>query len=147
MRGAGAQNWNLSNFKIQLIQWLMEYFQECSMISRQYSYIKASLVPKFQNLWTFPKFPKNCQLGPRYEGQLTRMAEPIPPSGQSSSYSLTTLSSSSSTDRRAETNKKVITTRIAVAHHFICRLRRRESCILGAIVQSANITPTRTTSG
>ena len=74
----------------------------------------------------------NCQLGPRYEGQLTRMAEPIPPSGQSSSYSLTTLSSSSSTDRRAETDRKVITTRIAVAHHFRCRLRRRESCILGA---------------
>ena len=74
----------------------------------------------------------SCQLGPRYEGQLTRMAEPIPPSGQSSSYSLTTLSSSSSTDRRAETDRKVITTRIAVAHYFICRLRRRESCILGA---------------
>ena len=74
----------------------------------------------------------NCQLGPRYEGKLTRMAEPIPPSGQSSSYSLTTLSSSSSTDRRAETDRRVITTRIAVAHHFICRLRRRESCILGA---------------
>ena len=69
---------------------------------------------------------------PRYEGQLTQMAEPIPPSGQSSLYSLTTLSSSSSTDRRAETDRKVITTRIAVAHHFICRLRRRESCILGA---------------
>ena len=66
------------------------------------------------------------------KGQLTRLAEPIPPSGQSSSYSLTTLSSSSSTDRRAETDRKVITTRIAVAHHFICRLRRRESCILGA---------------
>ena len=33
-----------------------------------------------------------CQLGPRYEGQLTRMAEPIPPSGQSTSYTLTTLS-------------------------------------------------------
>ena len=78
-----------------------------------------------------PRYPK-CQLCPRYEGQLTRMAEPIPPSGQSSSYSLTTLSSSSSTDRRAETDRKVITTRIAVAHHFICRLRRRESCILGA---------------
>ena len=74
----------------------------------------------------------SCQLGPRYEGQLTRMAEPIPPSGQSSSYSLTTLSSSSSTDRRAETDRIVITTRIAVAHHFKCRLRRRESCILGA---------------
>ena len=73
-----------------------------------------------------------CQLGPRYQGQLTRMAEPIPPSGQSSSCSLTTLSSSSSTDRRAETDRKVITTRIAVAHHFRCRLRRRESCILGA---------------
>ena len=53
-----------------------------------------------------------CQLGPRYEGQLTRMAEPIPPSGQSSSYSLTTLSSSSSTDRRAETDRIVLTTRI-----------------------------------
>ena len=74
----------------------------------------------------------SCQLCPRYEGQLTRMAEPIPPSGQSSSYSLTTLSSSSSTDQRAETDRKVITTRIVVAHHFICRLRRRESCILGA---------------
>ena len=70
--------------------------------------------------------------GPRYEGQLTRMAEIIPPSGQSSSYTLTTLSSSSSTDRRAETDRIVITTRIAVAHHFRCRLRRRESCILGA---------------
>ena len=46
----------------------------------------------------------SCQLGPRYEGQMTRMSEPIPPSGQSSSYSLTTLSSSSSTDRRAEIN-------------------------------------------
>ena len=76
--------------------------------------------------------PDGCQLGPRYEGQLTRMAEPIPPFGQSSSYSLTTLSSSSSTDRRAETDRKVITTRIAVAHHFRCCLRRRESCILGA---------------
>ena len=64
--------------------------------------------------------------------KLTRMAEPIPPSGQSSSYSLTTLSSSSSTDRRAETDRMFITTRIAVAHHFSCRLRRRESCILGA---------------
>ena len=74
----------------------------------------------------------HCQFGPRYEEQLTRMAEPIPPSGQSSSYSLTTLSSSSSTDRRAETDRKVITTRIAVAHHFRCRLRRRENCILGA---------------
>ena len=74
----------------------------------------------------------SCQLGPRYEGQLTRMAEHIPPSGQSSSYSLTTLSSSSSTDRHAETDRMVITTRIAVAHHFRCRLRRRESCIRGA---------------
>ena len=54
------------------------------------------------------------------------------PSGQSSSYSLTTLSSPSSTDRRAETDRMFITTRIAVAHHFRCRLRRRESCILGA---------------
>ena len=54
------------------------------------------------------------------------------PSGQSSSYSLTTLSSPSSTDRRAETDRMFITTRIAVAHHFSCRLRRKESCILGA---------------
>ena len=40
----------------------MEYFQQCSMFSRQYSYIKASLVPKFQNLWTFPKLPKKFKL-------------------------------------------------------------------------------------
>ena len=73
-----------------------------------------------------------CQLGPRYEGQLTRMAESIPPSGQSSSYSLTTLSSSSSTDRRAKTDRIVITTRIAVAHHFRYRLRRGGCCMLGA---------------
>ena len=39
--------------------------------------------------------------------KLTRMAEPIPPSGQSSSYSLTTISSPSSTDRRAETDRMV----------------------------------------
>ena len=73
----------------------------------------------------------SCQLGPKYEGQLTRMAKLIPPSGQSSSYSITTLSSSSSTDWRAETDRIVTTTRIVVAHHFRCRLRRRESCILG----------------
>ena len=49
------------------------------------------------------------------------MAEPIPPSAQSSSYSLTTLSSHVSTDRR--------TLRCAP---FLCRLRRRECCMLGA---------------
>ena len=85
-----------------------------------------------KNILNPPPRNESCQLGPRYEGQLIRMAEPIPPSGQSSSYSLTTLSSFSSTDRRAETDRIFITTRIAVAHHFSCRLRRRESCILGA---------------
>ena len=92
--------------------------------------IDILIYPKFEDYFFF--IFVSCQLGPRYEGQLTRMAEPIPPSGQSSSYSLTTLSSSSSTDRRAETDRKVITTRITVAHYFICRLRRRGSCILGA---------------
>ena len=91
--------------------------------------IYSSIVPLHSDIWAW--WHSSCQLGPRYEEQLTRMAEPIPPSGQSSSYSLTTLSSPSSTDRRAETGRKVITTRIAVAHHFRCRLRRRESCILG----------------
>ena len=62
IEGAGAKNWNFSNFKIQLIQWLMEHFQQCSMISRQYSYIKASIVPNFQNLWTLPKLPKKFKL-------------------------------------------------------------------------------------
>ena len=68
---------------------------------------------------------QTCQLGPRYEGQLTRMAEPIPPSGQSSSYSLTTLSSSRSTDRRAETDRMVgnadAALRTVVAQHCISR--------------------------
>ena len=59
------------------------------------------------------------------------MAEPIPPSAQSSSYSLTTLSSQVSTDRRAVTdiNRKTRTLRCAP---FLCRLRRRECCMLGA---------------
>ena len=59
------------------------------------------------------------------------MAEPIPPSAQSSSYSLTTLSSYVSTDRRAVTdmNEKTRTLRCAP---FLCRLRRRECCIIGA---------------
>ena len=48
------------------------------------------------------------------------------------SYPRYATASSSSTDRRAETDRKVISTRVAVAHHFRCRLRRRESCILGA---------------
>ena len=59
------------------------------------------------------------------------MSEPIPPSAQSSSYSLTTLSSHVSTDRRAVTdmNGKTRTLRCAP---FLCRLRRRECCMLGA---------------
>ena len=59
------------------------------------------------------------------------MAEPIPPSAQSSSYSLTTLASHVSTDRRAVTdmNGKTRTLRCAP---FLCRLRRRECCTLGA---------------
>ena len=59
------------------------------------------------------------------------MAEPIPPSAQSSSYSLTTLSSHVSTDRRAVThmNGKTRTLRCA---QFLCRLRQRECCMLGA---------------
>ena len=58
------------------------------------------------------------------------MAEPIPPSAQSSSYSLTTLSSHVSTDRRAvaDMNGKMRTLRCAP---FLCRLRRRECCMLG----------------
>ena len=60
-----------------------------------------------------------------------RMAEPIPPSDQSSSYSLSTLSSHVSTDQRAVTdmNGKTRTLRCAP---FLCRLRRRECCMLGA---------------
>ena len=102
------------------------YFNLCIVCIRESLFLTIATCA-FQDMSA-----SNCQLGPRYEGQLTRMAEPIPPYGQSSSYSLTTLSSSSSTDRRAETDRKVITTQIAVAHHFRCRLRRRESCILGA---------------
>ena len=60
------------------------------------------------------------------------MTEPIPPSAQSSSYSLTTLSSHVSTDRRhavTDMNGKTQTLRCAP---FLCRLKRRECCILGA---------------
>ena len=57
------------------------------------------------------------------------MAEPIPPSAQSSSYSLMTLSSHVSTDRRAVTDMNGKTLRCAP---FLCRFRRRECCMLGA---------------
>ena len=59
------------------------------------------------------------------------MAEPIPPSAQSSSYSLTTLSSHVSTDRRAVTDMNGKTRTLHCAP-FLCRLRRRECCMLGA---------------
>ena len=118
--------------KINLLKKKYTWLHSCyGLFCSPRNLIKHALVDAFYYFWHKIALV-SCQLGPRYEGQLTRMAEPIPPSGQSSSYSLTTLSSSSSTDRRAETDRKVITTRIAVAHHFRCRLRRRESCILGA---------------
>ena len=119
-------DYNLDLLKIHSVPFNDNYFD--NILS--FGYIPTITLPT--RLFDNNTLIDNCQLGPRCEGQLTRMAEPIPPSGQSSSYSLTTLSSSSSTDRRAETDRKVITTRIAVAHHFRCRLRRRESCILGA---------------
>ena len=52
-------------------------------------------------------------------------------SGQSSSYTLTTLSSSRSTDRRAvmDMNGKTRTLRCSP---FLHRLRQRECCMLGA---------------
>ena len=53
------------------------------------------------------------------------MAEPIPPSAQSSSYSLTTLSSYVSPDRRAVTDMNGKTQTLHCAP-FLCRLRRRE---------------------
>ena len=72
--------------------------------------------------------------------------EPIPPFAQSSSYSLTTLSSHVSTDRRAVTdmNGKTRTLRCA---SFLCRLRRRECCMLGAPSRQPTPPPPRTTSG
>ena len=70
------------------------------------------------------------QLGPRYEGR--RMSEPIPPSAQSSSYSLTTLSSYVSTDRRAVTDMNGWYRRGRWLHTIFGRLRRRECCMLGA---------------
>ena len=73
----------------------------------------------------------------RPEGQ--RMAEPIPPSAQSSSYSLTTLSSYVSTDRRAVTDMNGETRTLRCAP-FLCRLRRRECCMLGAPSSQPTVT-------
>ena len=56
------------------------------------------------------------------------MAEPIPPSVQPSSYSLTTLSSHVPTDRRAVTDINGNTRTLRCAP-FLCRLRRRECCM------------------
>ena len=60
------------------------------------------------------------------------MAEPIPPSAQSSSYSLTTLSSYVSTDRRAVTDMNGWYRRGRWLRTIFGRLRRRECCMLGA---------------
>ena len=60
------------------------------------------------------------------------MAEPIPPSAQSSSYSLTTLSSYVSTDRRAVTDRNGWYRRGRSLHTIFDRLRGRECCMLGA---------------
>ena len=60
------------------------------------------------------------------------MAEPIPPSAQSSSYSLTTLSSYVSTDRRAVTDMNGWYRRGRWLRTIFSRLRRRECCLLGA---------------
>ena len=106
----GAENKNKLNKvflyidikSVIFVRWNDEVKHYYGIARSEYKYWKQNGMP-------------GCQLGLRYEGQLTRMAEPIPPSGQSFSYSLTTLSSSSSTDRRAETDRNVITTRIAVA--------------------------------
>ena len=71
------------------------------------------------------------QLGPRYEEQLMSDGGAYSPFRVSSSYSLTTLSSYVSTDRRAVTdmNGKTQTLRCAP---FLCCLRQRECCMLGA---------------
>ena len=57
------------------------------------------------------------------------MAEPIPPSVQSSSYSLTTLSSYVSTDRRAVTDMNGWYRHGRWLRTIFGRLRRRECCM------------------
>ena len=79
-------------------------------------------------LWC-PFLPFKLSTWPEVRGTADTDGGAYSPFRQSSSYSLTTLSSPSSTDRRAETDRMVITTRIAVPHHFICRLRRRERAV------------------
>ena len=60
------------------------------------------------------------------------MSEPIPPSAQSSSYSLTTLSSYVSTDRRAVTDMNGWYRRGRWLRTIFGCLRQRECCMLGA---------------
>ena len=62
------------------------------------------IISKFTNSYLCNNYCHTSAF-PRYEGQLmSDGAEPIPPSAQSSSYSLTTLSSHVSTDRREVTD-------------------------------------------
>ena len=53
-----------------------------------------------------------------YSSRRSRMAEPKPPSDQSSSYALTTISSHVSSDRRAVTDMNGERRGRCVAHHF-----------------------------
>ena len=87
-----------------------------------------------------------CQLCPRYEGQLTWMAEPIPPSGQSSSYSLTTVSSPRSTDRRAETDMDGLNDADVGSRTILMPFEGKVLYAWGP-VQPSSGPPTQTTSG
>ena len=103
-----------------------------------------------------------CQLCPRYEGQLTWMAEPIPPSGQSSSYSLTTVLCQDlprstqiypdvnlprSTDRRAETDMDGLNDADVGSRTILMPFEGKGVLYTWGPVQPSSGPPTRTTSG
>ena len=67
------------------------------------------------------------QLGPRYEGQLTWMAEPICHSFGSLVRPHDYHHSGLRTDEQGRT-ERVLETRTLIAHHFTCRLWRRGWC-------------------
>ena len=69
------------------------------------------------------------------------MSDPIPPSVQSSSYSLTTLSSYVSTDRRAVTDMNGWYRRGRLLRNIFGRLGRRECCMLGAPSSQPTVPP------
>ena len=89
---------------------------------------KIRSIHKNNHIWNIHTLGDIRQLGPRYEGQLTRMAEPKPILS-APSYTLTTSHHGRSTDGRAGTDRTCVRSGRCLAHPFSMSFVARGWCI------------------